>query len=110
MFNKIKVKESITINGDLTKSTYNGMVVDNEDPGIKGDGKPAGRVKVLIPELFGNIPHNYLPWYAVKHSSNASPNSQLSIPPVGCDVVVEFPNNDIYNGIVSYSVISTPPL
>lgn len=108
MFNKFKVKDIITDHNKLN-GFYNGTVVDTVCTGYKDDGNPISRVKVEIPELTKGIKKEYLPFYVVKQKFNTSPNSQATIPPVGSEIIVEFPTNDIYNGICSYVLVSSPP-
>lgn len=102
MFNKYKLSNVIQNSRRLT-GFYNGVVVDASDPESKS------RIKVEIEELTKGVESDLLPWYVVKQSFNASPNSQATIPPVGSEVVVEFPTDDIYNGLVSYVIVSSPP-
>ncbi|BES79817.1 structural protein [Yersinia phage YerA41] len=110
MFNKLKVKSLIDSNNDLSVGIYNGTVVDVSDPGFESKGTgPVGRVRIQIPGLTDDIPIAYLPWYLGKQSFSPSPNAKMIIPPVGSQVVVEFPTNDIYNGLYSYIVVSSPP-
>lgn len=108
MLNKYKLKHlldnSLTLSG-----VYNGVVVDTSDPGVKSNGAPVGRVRVSIPGLTEGIAIDDLPWYSGKQAFDSSPDAKAKIPPVGSEVVVEFPNNDIYNGLVSYVMISSPP-
>lgn len=67
------------------------------------------RVKVSIPNLTESIPVEDLPWYAVRQTPTGSRNAHTDIPSEGSEVVVEFPTDDIYNGVVSYTVVSRPP-
>lgn len=108
MFNKYRVKQVIESRNTL-RGFYNGVVMDIDDPGYKNDGNPASRVRVAVSGLTKGLETEDLPWYAVKQPFNASPNSQASLPPVGSEVIVEFPDNDIYNGLVSYVLVSSPP-
>lgn len=108
MFNKFKIKDIIDESKKLS-GIYNGEIVDIADPGYKENGLPLGRVRVSIPGLTEGIVKELLPWYSSKQNFNSSPNSQATIPPIGSQVVVEFPTNDIYNGLVSYVIISSPP-
>jgi hypothetical protein len=99
-YKSIKIIE----NSQSLNSNYSGLVVDNSDPSSKG------RVRVSIPELLGGIEPSKLPWYIVKNGTGVGGNSYSNVLPINSEVTVEFPNNDIYNGIVTYSVSSTPPL
>lgn len=103
MFNPRKVAHLLESSNDLSKGFYNGTVVDNEDP------DELSRVKVEIPTLTKGIPIDKLPWYSIKSPPHATPNSKTSIPTLGSEVVVEFMTDDIYNGQVSYIVVSKPP-
>ncbi len=103
MFNKMKVKELIGTTNNLSKGTYNGVVVD------RNDSQKYLRVKVSIFNLTEGIDKSLLPWYTIKHKVSSSPNASGSIPPLGSEVVVEFPDDDIYNGKVSYLINSRPP-
>jgi len=76
-----------------------GQVVDNEDP------KNRQRVRVAIPFLTEGIPLDRLPWYPQVLGGN---NNKVSIPPKGTWVYVEFPNGDIYNGIVKGTLSASP--
>lgn len=102
MFNKAKVKHLIMSTNKLD-GFYNGTVVDNVDP------DRLSRIRVSIPCLTEGIESDLLPWYSIANPVNASPNSKASIPPLGSEVKVEFPTNDIYNGIVVYVIVSAPP-
>lgn len=108
MFNKYKVK-SVIDNSNRLSGIYNGKVVNTADPGFKGDGAPLGRVQVSIPGLTEGIEDKDLPWYSVRIPVDDSPQAKMKIPPVGSQVVVEFLTNDIYNGLVSYVIVSSPP-
>lgn len=109
MLNKYKLKDIVLHSHDLI-GIYAGIVVDDDDPGYKEDGFPLSRVKVNIPELTEGIPVEHLPWYSIKQAVNDSPNSQSKKPPVGSNVIVEFPDNSIYNGLVSYVLVSHAPI
>lgn len=109
MFNKVRLKSLIDGSSDLSVGIYNGKVVAATDPGFKDGSGPVGRIRVSIPGLTEGIPVEDLPWYSGKQGFNSSPNSQAKVPPVGSEVVVEFPTNDIYNGLYSYVIISSAP-
>jgi len=108
MINKYKL-HNIILNSFELEGEYTGIVVDTKDPGFKNDGKPLSRVRVSIPELTDGIATDKLPWYLIRQTVNDSPNSQSKIPPVGSSVVVTFPDKTIYNGVVSYMIVSHPP-
>jgi hypothetical protein len=107
--NHLVLKHIIDRNQLLSSGVYNGKVVDNKDPGFPNGGGPVGRIKVSIPELTEGIPVEDLPWYSGKHNFTSGMNSHGTVPPIGSEVVVEFPNDDIYNGVYSYVIISSPP-
>ena len=86
-----------------------GTVVDVSDNGYNDTGLPVFRVKVKIDNLTDNIDKEYLPWYVVKQSPSDSYNEHGRIPRVGMKVLVEFPYDDFYNGIVSFQLPNTPP-
>ena len=104
MFNKTKARPVAVVNTDLSIGTFNGTVVDNADP------TQQGRIKVDIPELSAGIPKDKLPWDIGKREHNTSPNAQNKIPPVGSQVIVEFPHNDFYNGMYNQVIVSEPPV
>lgn len=80
-----------------------GTVKDSSDPEQKS------RVRVEVDELTKGIPVTELPWYIVLKGTDAGANSSVSVPRVGSRVIVEFPNNDIYNGLVRNIISSVPP-
>ena len=104
MLNTLKYM-SLTKSNDLKlkDGIFNGKVVDNKDP------EKLGRIKVEIDELTKGIDKKYLPWYFIKNPISSSPNAKNNIPQKGTMVVVEFPTNDIYNGLVSWMINSIPP-
>jgi len=83
---------------------YSGVVVDNDDP-LK-----LSRVRVQIRELNYGIPINKLPWYVVFYNIDGSINTTGRIPSLDANVLVEFPDCDIYNGVVKYHLADTPPM
>jgi hypothetical protein len=101
MINKARIND--IINNKWGNGLYNGVVVDNADP------LQRFRVRVRIIELNDGIPKTKLPWYIVKQPVSNTPNAQGKIPPVGSNVMVEFPTNDIYNGLISWEMVSKPP-
>ena len=97
------MKELIGNTNTLKGGFYNGIVVDRDDK------DKHLRVKVSIFNLTEGITKDLLPWYTMENTITSSPNASGSIPPQGSEVVVEFPTDDIYNGIVTYKVNSRPP-
>ena len=77
-----------------------GQVVDNKDP------DNYQRVRVSIPNVTEGVPQEELPWYPILISSEN--NNKTSIPVTGSWVYVEFPNGDIYNGIVKGALGASP--
>lgn len=104
MINPTKMRPVTANNTNLAIGHFNGTVVDNGDPLM------LGRIKVEIPELCKGIPKDKLPWYIGKREHNSSANSQQKIPPVGSQVIVEFPHNDFYNGMYNQVIVSEPPV
>jgi hypothetical protein len=101
--NKLRLKEKITTAKTLEGRNWIGKVVDTQD--IDGNS----RIKVEIDGLTEGIDKKDLPWYTTAQSFNPASNSQTSLPPVNARVKVGFPTDDIYNGIVEYSIASVPP-
>lgn len=102
MFNKYKMAKLVQTRNTL-EGVFNGVVVDRQDTEF------LSRVKVSIFNLTEGIATDDLPWYHVEKGAGASPNSQASIPSLGSEVVVVFPTDDVYNGKVSYEIVSRPP-
>lgn len=94
---------SFTTTEMLKYGEYNGKVVDNADP------KNIGRIRVRVYGRTDKLAIDMLPWYQVNFPPNPSPNAQGGVPPIGSDVVVHFPDGNIYNGLVRYMTISIPP-
>ena len=92
-----KLRDEKKLNG-----VYVGKVVDNKDPML------LNRVKVEIEELTKGIDKEYLPWYVCEYPVKDTYNSYASIPPIDSYVLVKFPNNDIYNGIVYGMIVRVP--
>lgn len=94
---------AFTTSNVLRYGQYNGKVVDNKDP-LK-----LNRVRVRVYNRTDKLQIEMLPWYVCITPVNPSPNAQGGVPPIGSDVVVEFPDGNIYNGIIKYMTISVPP-
>lgn len=88
----------------LKNSIWNGIVVDNEDPLHRS------RVKVSIEGLTDQLDVDALPWYCGKYPFRCTGNAQLHVPLVGSHVLVEFVDNDIYNGMYSDTFVNLPSL
>ena len=101
--NKLRIKDRVTQAKTLTGRVWIGKVVDTQD--IDGNS----RIKVEIDGLTEGIDKADLPWYSTAQAFNPASNSQTKIPPVNARVKVEFPTDDIYNGLAEYSVVSVPP-
>lgn len=86
----------------IKDNIYLGTVISKRDP-LK-----LNRVQVSVDDKTDKIPEDSLPWYVVIKSPDASSNSQTSLPREGSRVFVEFPNDDIYNGVVKSTVSSIP--
>ena len=108
MKNKLKLFREL-IDKKQLDGTWVGVVVDNSDTGYKDTGKPIYRVRVSIPNLTDGIPSDKLPWYMVAQPPLPSFNSLGRTPHVGSKVLVQFDNNNIYNGIVIGLIPNTPP-
>lgn len=104
MINKFRVRDLIKSSSDLRSGFYNGRVVDRDDP------DHLSRVRVEIFNLTEGIPTDKLPWYSVANTPTSSPNSKGGIPSLGSEVVVQFPSDDIYNGLVIAMLESAPPV
>lgn len=105
MYNISKLSKIISESKSLSSGFYKGVVVDNAD--LEGR---LSRVKVSIPNLTEGIETRLLPWYSVKQVPHKTLNSHTIIPSLGSEVVVEFPTDDIFNGMVAYTVVSKPPV
>lgn len=113
----------------LCNNVIEGIVVDDNDPFMKS------RVKVYIPDLtcppcdsrivrsdnrssteeeeqlnsdLGHLNKDALPWYSVAYPASSDSNAAKSVPCVNSRVLVEFKDNDIYNGIVVAVIASRP--
>ncbi len=94
---------TFTTTNILRYGDYNGKVVDTKDP------EKLGRIRVRVYGRTDKLEVEMLPWYLCSFPVNPSPNSQGGVPPVGSDVVVQFPDGNIYNGRVVYMAIAVPP-
>ena len=101
--NKARIKDRIVNSKTLSNRIWIGTVVDTLDT----DGN--SRIKVEIEGLTEGIEKADLPWYTTAQGFSPASNSQTKLPPVNARVKVNFPTDDIYNGIVEYSVVSVPP-
>lgn len=101
--NKVLIKERLATAKTLSHRVWIGKVVDTRDPDMNS------RVKVEIDGLTNGIERTLLPWYSTAQSFGSGSNSQSNLPPVNSRVRVSFPTDDIYNGIVEYSIASVPP-
>lgn len=86
------------------KEWYIGTVVENDDP------KGLGCVKVEIPGLTRGIDKKYLPWYHIVLPTGLGGSSyshtNFGIPQVNTLVMVFFPSEDIYSGLVHGFVLN----
>lgn len=87
-----------------TKQIYQGQVVANDDP------KTLGRVKVEIPGLTQGINKDSLPWYHVMQPAGLGASTYswttFAIPQINTMVLVMFPSEDIYSGMVMGSIVN----
>lgn len=82
---------------DLKGSFFQGTVVDNSDSEAQKN-----RVKVRVDTMTDDasgIPDDDLPWYMVMAPAGVG-NSSANVPPVSSRVLVQFPDGDVYNGVV----------
>lgn len=86
----------------ISNNIYEGIIVDSNDPLMKS------RVKVSIPFLTDKLDITLLPWYIVIGTASSASNSQVSVPPINCRVLVQFFDNDIYNGTVIGAIPAAP--
>lgn len=104
---------------DLRNNVFEGIVANSNDPYKKS------RIQVYIPnltspptmvsddgekvnQLLAHIPPDGLPWYEVVSSPSSHSNAVKSVPVEGSRVLVIFPDDDIYNGLV-IGIISSKP-
>lgn len=90
---------------DYSKGMFQGVVVDNADP------ENGQRVRVRVDKMTDDeeaIPTDDLPWYSCMHPANSANNSTASVPQINSRVIVQFPDGNIYNGVVLYGISSIP--
>lgn len=87
---------------NYTLGFFQGKVADNADP------ENGQRVKVLVDNLTDEIPEEDLPWYSCMQPANSSNNNTSSVPQINSRVIVQFPDGNIYNGVVLYGIPSIP--
>lgn len=118
---------------ELRSSLWEGEVVDSSDPlqrgrikvHINGLTRPANTVLSSERSMLGNFWHaivktitknedeetmkdELLPWYAMVVAPGDEANGSSSAPDPGARVIVQFPDNDFYNGIVIGAISSKP--
>lgn len=101
MINVLDIKDAIKSRNSLEGGWY-GTVVNNNDP------EQLSRIQVELDDLTKGIKKDDLPWYVIFNSSNSSANSSVSVPRVNSRVVVEFPNGNIYDGVVTNTIVIKP--
>lgn len=102
MINVFEIKNAVK-KRDSLEGRWLGTVKDNADPAA------LNRIKVELDDLSKGISTEDLPWYIVLTPADSKSNSGVSLPRVNSRVLVEFPTNDFYNGIVTNSINITPP-
>lgn len=103
MINVFDIKSAVRDRSSLKSGTWLGTVKDNNDPlGLH-------RIKVELDDLSKGISVNDLPWYLVLPTADSKGNSAVSIPRNNSRVLVEFPEDDFYNGMVVNSINAKPP-
>ena len=85
------------------KKEYSALVV------VTYDDKGANRIKATIDGMTDLIPSDDLPFYSIAKSVTGSPNTNVSIPPVGSRVIIKL-NGDIYNGEVIGTLTNISPM
>lgn len=83
----VKVAEHIKEDQDLFSFSFQGKVVDNNDP------DKLGRIKVEVPNVYQGD-KSLFPWVHRKESGN---NGEFSVPPLNTIVEISFPDRDLYN-------------
>ena len=96
----------------LEGSYYEGYVVATDD------SYKCSRVRVLVQGVtikkkadgnYEKIDGGDLPWYPIIQVFGEGGNSGTNIPPINSRVLVVFPTDDIYNGVVVGQISSIPP-
>ena len=88
------------LSSEILKYPKIGRVIDNKDP------ENFQRVKVVIKDVTEGLPKKAIPWYPI--ITKGTNNNSTSIPEIGSYVYIEFPNGDIYNGVVVGFLSSAP--
>lgn len=83
---------------DLANKYFIGTVIKTDDPQSKN------RVKVKIEGMNDTLDPEALPWYAIMSPAGSNNNTSVNISSNASRVLVSFPDGDIYNGIVSFSL------
>ena len=86
-----------------TYGKFRGMVVQASDE------LGANRIKVKIDGITNQFDVEDLPYYRLQTALTNSPNTHVSIPPVGSYVIVDL-KGDIYNGIVESTITNISPM
>lgn len=83
---------------DLANKYFIGTVINAQDPESKN------RVRVKIEGMNDKLNVEALPWYAIMSPAGSNNNTSVNISSNASRVLVSFPDGDIYNGIVSFSL------
>lgn len=109
MINLKELKSVFSDNLLLDTPYFEGDVVNNADP--EGYNRIRVQVKGLTisedEQTF--IPEDKLPWLPIKFGVKSGANSSGSIPNIGARVLVHYPTDDIYHGIVIGTIQSKAP-
>ena len=96
---------------NLLKDTpyFEAVVIDNND--TEGYNRVKVHVKGLTTNIDGSemMSLDLLPWYPVLFPVSSSGNAVKSLPPIGSRVLVEYPSDDIYHGVIVSQVVSKSP-